>query len=52
LLDEPFAALDAAAVRFTEALIASHVAQGGAVVYTTHQEATIGAAAPRVVELG
>jgi heme exporter protein A len=52
LLDEPFAALDAAAARFTEALIAGHVAQGGAVVYTTHQEANIGAAALRVVELG
>jgi len=52
LLDEPFAALDAAAARFTEALIAGHVAQGGAVVYTTHQEANIGAAVLRVVELG
>lgn len=52
LLDEPFAALDAAAARFTEELIASHVAQGGAVVYTTHQEANIGAAALRVIELG
>jgi heme exporter protein A len=52
LLDEPFAALDAAAARFTEALIASHVAQGGAAIYTTHQEANIGAAALRVVELG
>jgi heme exporter protein A len=52
LLDEPFAALDAAAARFTEELIASHVAGGGAVVYTTHQEANIGAAVLRVVELG
>lgn len=52
LLDEPFAALDAAAARFTEELIASHVARGGAVVYTTHQEANIGAAALRVLELG
>jgi len=52
LLDEPFAALDAAAARFTEELIARHVAQGGAVVYTTHQEANIGAAVLRVVELG
>jgi heme exporter protein A len=52
LLDEPFAALDAAAARFTEELIASHVAQGGAVAYTTHQEANIGAAVLRVVELG
>jgi heme exporter protein A len=52
LLDEPFAALDAAAARFTEELIAGHVAQGGTVVYTTHQEAKIGAAVLRVVELG
>jgi heme exporter protein A len=52
LLDEPFAALDAAAARFTEELIASHVAAGGAAIYTTHQEANIGAAVLRVIELG
>ena len=52
LLDEPFSALDAAATRFTEQLIASHVAAGGAAIYTTHQEANIGAAVLRVVELG
>jgi heme exporter protein A len=52
LLDEPFAALDAAAARFTEELIANHVAAGGAAVYTTHQEANIGAGVLRVVELG
>lgn len=52
LLDEPFAALDAAAARFTEELIARHVAQGGAAIYTTHQEANIGAGVPRVIELG
>ena len=52
LLDEPFAALDAAAARLTEALIAEHVARGNAVVYTTHQEAAIGAAVQRVVALG
>jgi heme exporter protein A len=52
LLDEPFAALDTAAARFTEELIASHVAAGGAVIYTTHQEANIGAAVLRVIELG
>jgi len=52
LLDEPFAALDAAAARFTEELIAGHVAQGGAAIYTTHQEANIGAAVLRVVKLG
>ncbi len=52
LLDEPFAALDASAARLTEELIARHVARGAAVVYTTHQEANIGAGVPRVVELG
>ena len=52
LLDEPFAALDATAARFTQELIARHVAQGGAAIYTTHQEANIGAAVLRVVELG
>lgn len=52
LLDEPFAALDTAAARFTEELIANHVAQGGAAIYTTHQDANIGAAVLRVVELG
>ena len=52
LLDEPFAALDASAARLTEELIASHVAGGGAVAYTTHQEADIRAGVLRVVELG
>jgi heme exporter protein A len=50
LLDEPFAALDAAAVRGVEELIRMHTASGGSVVFTTHQE---GALAPnRVIELG
>jgi heme exporter protein A len=52
LLDEPFAALDAAAARLTEGLIAAHAARGHAVAYTTHQEADIGAAVQRVVALG
>ena len=52
LLDEPFAALDAPAARLTEELIGGHVARGNAVVYTTHQEASIGAAVQRVVALG
>ena len=52
LLDEPFAALDASAARHTEELIARHVAGGGAVVYTTHQDATIDVKELRVVELG
>jgi len=38
LLDEPFAALDADAVRIVEDLVAAHVKRGGIVVYTSHQE--------------
>jgi heme exporter protein A len=49
LLDEPFAALDAAAVEFTRGLIREHVARGAAVVYTTHQED--GLQESRVVDL-
>lgn len=49
LLDEPFSALDAAAALLTERLIAQHVARGGVVVYTTHQE--VGITASRVIEL-
>jgi len=41
LLDEPLAALDDQAARLVEELIAGHTARGGAVVYTTHQEARI-----------
>jgi heme exporter protein A len=52
LLDEPFAALDASAARLTEELIARQVAAGGAVAYSTHQEASIDAAVRRVLELG
>ncbi len=52
LLDEPFAALDAAAARLTEDLIARHVARGNAVVYSTHQDASIDAPVQRLVELG
>jgi heme exporter protein A len=50
LLDEPFAALDAAAARLAGELIATHIARGGMAVYTTHQEAPIEASA-RVLSL-
>ncbi|MGE0558453.1 MAG: cytochrome c biogenesis heme-transporting ATPase CcmA [Burkholderiales bacterium] len=49
ILDEPFAALDAAAVGNMQAVIGAHLAAGGMVVLTTHQEAPI--AAQSVVEL-
>jgi len=41
ILDEPFSALDVRAVVELEGLIASHVASGGMVVLTTHQEVQV-----------
>jgi len=38
ILDEPFTAIDKAGVMAIEALIGSHVRDGGAVIVTTHQE--------------
>ncbi|HYT46932.1 MAG TPA: cytochrome c biogenesis heme-transporting ATPase CcmA [Burkholderiales bacterium] len=49
LLDEPFAALDASATRLVGELIDGHVARGGAVVFTTHQDTGVGAS--RVIDL-
>jgi heme exporter protein A len=43
LLDEPLAALDAPAARLVEELVEQHVARGGAVVYTTHQDSRLAA---------
>jgi heme exporter protein A len=50
LLDEPFAALDAAGIGLLNDLLARQLARGGAVVLTTHQDP--GIAATRVLELG
>jgi heme exporter protein A len=41
LLDEPFAALDAAGTALVEELIQGHVVRGGAVVYSAHQMSNI-----------
>ncbi|MEE9492606.1 MAG: cytochrome c biogenesis heme-transporting ATPase CcmA [Gammaproteobacteria bacterium] len=38
ILDEPFVALDVAAVTLLQTMIASHVEKGGMVILTTHQE--------------
>jgi heme exporter protein A len=43
ILDEPFAALDAAASDKLSALLAEHAAQGGITVLTGHQEVKIAA---------
>lgn len=50
LLDEPFSALDAAAIKIVENAMEQHLSRGGAAVFTTHQDA--GIAASRVIELG
>ena len=49
LLDEPLTALDSAAADLTKELIANQIKRGGAIVYTTHQDA--GLSDSRVVEL-
>ena len=41
ILDEPFSALDVGAVVELEGLLASHLASGGMVVLTTHQEVEV-----------
>jgi heme exporter protein A len=42
LLDEPFVALDNDAVQALQTLLQTHVAQGGAVVFTSHQSVSLG----------
>ena len=51
VLDEPFTALDAAAIDCVQELISGHVSRGGGVLYTTHYEASIGAAISRRIDL-
>jgi heme exporter protein A len=52
VLDEPFTALDAAAIDCVQGLISGHVSRGGGVIYTTHYEASIAAAVSRRIDLG
>jgi heme exporter protein A len=51
LLDEPFAALDDEAIAGASALCAAHLAAGGLVVLTSHQDVPISCAAPQEIEL-
>lgn len=51
VLDEPFTALDVAAVADLTAVLDAHCAQGGMVVLTTHQDAPF-AQPPRVLDVG
>ena len=49
LLDEPFSALDVAGVALLRGLIEAHLERGGAVIFTTHQDA--GIATARVIDI-
>lgn len=52
VLDEPFAALDAAAVSRLAAALAKQLQRGGMVLFTTHQEVELHGAAVRSMQLG
>jgi heme exporter protein A len=52
LLDEPFAALDATAMTFLQSLLEKHLANGGIVMLTTHQDVPIAAPHRERLELG
>lgn len=51
ILDEPFSALDVAAVDHLETLILAQVAGGGSVMFTTHQTAAISARITQCLDL-
>jgi heme exporter protein A len=52
LLDEPYAALDASGIACVSALCAAHLAGGGMVVLTSHQDVDIAGALEQVLALG
>jgi heme exporter protein A len=52
VLDEPFTALDKAAVEFLQSVIQEHVGNGGMVILTTHQEVSLTRGHPKQLQLG
>lgn len=52
VLDEPFTALDQQAVDALCATLEQHLARGGMVVYTTHQEINLGGARAARLDMG
>jgi heme exporter protein A len=52
LLDEPFVALDSAACTALQGLMKAHVAQGGMVVFTSHQAVELSGGDNRSLRLG
>ena len=52
LLDEPFTALDKAAVEFLQTVIVDHIKQGGLVILTTHQDLALTTGEVKQLRLG
>jgi heme exporter protein A len=52
ILDEPFAALDTAAITLLASRLTQHLADGGMVVMTSHQDVTIRANTTQTLRLG
>ncbi len=52
VLDEPFTALDSAAVELLQQTIRGHLGRGGLVVLTTHQQVAIDAATVKQIRMG
>ncbi len=52
ILDEPFTALDVAAVDLLQSVIRAHVEQGGMVMLTTHQEVSLTRGEVKQLRLG
>lgn len=52
ILDEPFNALDTAAVDLLQEIIRDHIAGGGMIIITTHQEVALTSGQARQLELG
>lgn len=52
VLDEPFTALDVAAVGLLARTIEDHLRRGGAVIYTTHQDVELAAPALQRLDVG
>ena len=52
VLDEPYVALDPAAIELVAGLIGAHLQRGGLAVLTTHQPVEVAAATVRELRLG
>jgi heme exporter protein A len=52
ILDEPYTALDSAAVALLQAVIRNHLARGGLVILTTHQQVAIDTGSVKQLRLG